>query len=83
MANDFIALKDITLPWQSKYPVKVGVIVEWPSMVEHKGKVWFSYNKFATDRATGIPCACYKYIGPNEDQDCRIWLHLDGRIEED
>ena len=65
----------------SKYPYKIGVQVEFPAIMEHKGVHYHWYNKLGTDVQKGLPCACYQNTEGGRDR--RIWLCCDGTITED
>ena len=85
--NDFIktegtlTVKGLDLPASSKYPCKVGVVIEWPNSVTYKGKQYYQYNKYATETKSGLPLASYKLA--EEYTDARLWLRCDGLITED
>ena len=86
----FIQLKDTAANFVSNYPMKVGVVIDWPRYVTHKGHTYWWYNKVGTKNRKPnepyrpeMPSACYKYSGEHEDRDERLWLDADGTITED
>lgn len=69
------------VPAAPKYPFKLKVDVEWPNTVEYKGNTYFFYNKEGLRLSDQCPSACYRHMTDEFDQ--RLWLGLDGKIEED
>ena len=81
MDKHFIPLSNFPLPFEIKYPHRVGVKIDWPITVSFKGLVYWCYAKTAVDKKTGLPCVCYRNTEDGGDR--RLWLHCDGSIVED
>ena len=70
------------LPPVTRYPFKIKVEVEWPNTVEYDGETYFFYHKVGVRISDQCPVACYQCI-TEDNLDKRLWLGLDGQIEED
>lgn len=69
------------VPAEPKYPFKLKVEVEWPNTVKHEGETYYFYHKEGVRISDQCPCANYQCM--TKDYDKRLWLGLDGKIEED
>jgi hypothetical protein len=76
--SGFIHIPQMSLPYECRYPARVGVVIEWPLTVEHAGQTYCRSGKLAAHKKTGMPCAGY-----HGERDARLWLYCDGHIEED
>ena len=63
---------------KARYTCRFHVQVELPRMVAHGDGHYYKTSKEGTRRKDGVPTA--EYQGSN---DRRLWLGLDGQIEED
>lgn len=61
---------------RTKYPCFFGAHVKWPGCVEYKNKTYIPTDKTALRESDVMPMAEYECGN-------RIWLALDGSIEEE
>ena len=84
MNERFHHLKDVAVSFVSNFPMEVGVNINWPNTVDHSdGLTYFFYDKVAVNerKRPNMPCACYRCLYDGKDK--RIWVHADGKIQED
>lgn len=53
-----IEIYGVTTPFESAFPIKVGVEVQWPWMIEHDGYCWYNTGEEDHDKL-GLPAAKY------------------------
>ena len=73
--------KTVTIPWESKFPFRVEVTVQWPFTVEFQGHTFYQTGKEGTNPYDGCPAAEYRRQENNEDR--RVWLSLAGTLVPD
>lgn len=75
-----IDLSKCSLPKQKQFPLKIYLEVDWPFSVEYNNLIYICNKKEGTRVKDGCPVAEYYTL---ENGDRRLWLGLDGKIEED